>query len=104
MKIRTNYVSNSSSSSFCVLGVVGENDYDYYDDKIYTGNGKTILCIYNGISDYYDSIVIGASPNEMMENETLSEFKERICKDFKEHGIEVKPDELGWIIDGGMDN
>ena len=93
MKIRNGYVSNSSSSSFCVLGII-------YDDDFET-KGK--ISSYEGIYKYYGYTILGVEPTCMSDDETLLQFKERICEDFKKMGITVIPDELDWFIDGGYD-
>ena len=98
MKIRTNYVSNSSSSSFCVLGVVCPEDYDINNYKC--GN---LLTEESGIYDYYGKIIFGARPNEMNDDETLMEFKTRIVEEMKKCGLEITIEDLRWIKDGGYD-
>ena len=103
MKVRLGFVSNSSSSSFCLLGIYlpenfSEDDfYDILDNKAF----QTILYIENGIYNYYDQKIIGVTPDRMKEDETLAQFKERICQEFKKFGLDVKSSELGWFIDGG---
>lgn len=103
MKIRSGYVSNSSSSSFCLLGIYlpenfSEDDfYDILNNKTF----QTILYIENGIDNYYDQKIIGVTPDRMKDDETLAQFKERICQEFKKFDLDVKPSELEWFIDGG---
>lgn len=101
MKIRSGYVSNSSSSSFCLLGIYMPENFD--EDKFYYGTSKTFLEICNGIDKYLGNDIIGVNPAEMQDNETLIQFKERICQEFKKYGIDVKTDELNWFIDGGYE-
>ena len=39
----------------------------------------------------------------MKDNETLYEFKERICRGLSEIGLEYMPSQLSWLEDCGMD-
>lgn len=99
MKIRLNYVSNSSSTSFCILGIICPPSFNL-DALDFSDN--FIVCL-EGIYNYYGKTIIGANPNSMKDDETLMQFKERICAKFKEYKWDVKPEELKWFIDGGYD-
>ena len=102
MKIRNGYVSNSSSSSFCILGIIKPDSFSI--DDLYKLPRYSFLTYSNGIYEYSDEeYIIGAEPREMKDNETLMQFKERICSKFKEYNLDVKPEELKWFIDGGYD-
>lgn len=98
MKIRAGFVSNSSSSSFCLLGTsVSSFDFDNNDmeDKL-----KELDFEY-GIENFYEEVIIGLSPDEIGNNETGAEFKERVKKLLKEElDIDDEPD---YFIDGGHD-
>ena len=102
MKIRKGFVSNSSSSSFCILGVVLPEDYDA--EKFYDMNfqDKTVNYVY-GIYEYHDYVLVGADPSKMKDEETLAQFKERVVKDLNELGFETTVDQLKWHTDGGYD-
>lgn len=101
MKIRSCFVSNSSSSSFCILGIRLPENFD--EDSFYKNNkiDKKFLEFEYGIYNYYDQYFIGVNPEQMKNDETLIQFKERICQEIKKLGIDIKPDELNWFIDGG---
>ena len=113
MKIRTGYVSNSSSSSFCIMGVCLEKDEvqeaiakrmeesDEYDE--YKAE-KEIFGLFgtHGIYEYGESVIYGLSVEEMKEHETLLEFKKRVFQTIKYPGI--KFEDVKWRIDGGPDN
>lgn len=72
MKTRAGFVSNSSSTSFCIMGVaVSENNYE----KLYLLTKETDLDYY--IDCYDDRTYVGLEPNEMKDTETLAEFKQR---------------------------
>ena len=95
MKIRTGFVSNSSSSSFCILGFVAKDDEEigYRDSEL--------LRYENAISEGDDTCYIGAWPESMRDDETLLQFKERIIEELKKFNITREVKDLGWITDGG---
>jgi len=83
MKIRSGFVSNSSSSSFLIYGVYldsiqefnpdpDDEDFDIYD-YLYDKCRKLDLDCHRP----YDATYIGKSWNEVGDNETGKEFKER---------------------------
>jgi hypothetical protein len=99
MKIRQGFVSNSSSSSFCILGVSVDNDtYDKVDSILFKDR---ILDVESAINDYDDSKYIGLNPSKMKDDETLGQFKDRIVSEAAKLGIIINKDEIDWITDGG---
>ena len=86
MKVRNGFVSNSSSSSFLMYGIVAEEDdlnikdsedlYDIAEDLF-----ENELTIY--ANDNINGIYIGASWDSIKDDETGAEFKSRIESIFK---------------------
>jgi hypothetical protein len=82
MKIRNGFVSNSSSTSFCVMGVTKEsytlNNFFETDDfyEVLEDSGVD----YCSMDTNHDCIAIGLNIESMSEEETLREFRERARK------------------------
>ena len=100
MKIRIGFVSNSSSSSFCLFGVfVGDSNKSYDEAcKLVEGNE---LCVENACDECDNSVYVGLPPEKMKEDETLREFRERIKSQLAKNGLDCKDEEISWITDGG---
>lgn len=71
MKIRYGFVSNSSSTSFCIYGAIVKEEIDE----------KTFLDYYYGDPDCDRTIYLGLEYSNMKEDETKAQFKERIQKE-----------------------
>jgi len=110
MKIRNGFVSNSSSSSFCILGIVLPEDFNEGKiDEIDNWNWKnkddrTDLVVQRGIEEFYDAKLLGMIPDKMKNDETLMEFKKRIVKEAERFNVEIDEKALSWCTDGGCDS
>lgn len=86
MKMRLGFVSNSSSTSFCICGYNVERDeYEKFESIEKPSNYKELIGNIE-IEDYSnsdcDAYYIGVDIGDMKEDETLAEFKARVKKAF----------------------
>lgn len=89
------FVSNSSSSSFCIIGIA-DKDVDALEiDSVYDFNEL------DGFTECYEcNHCIGLSIKKIDENETFKAFKERVARKMTEVlKKEVKSSDLEIIID-----
>jgi hypothetical protein len=100
MKIRNGFVSNSSSSSFCILGIeIDENEYENQNiRKIKLPDGFSTRY---GISDI-EGVVVGILPSEINDDETIGSVKKLIANTLTELGIKtITEKDVDWIEDCG---
>jgi len=103
MKIRKGFVSNSSSSSFCILGIsIDEDDFlkgpetfvddhedeeddwdkdDNWKEDVWKMKFPNTISVESAIGDLdSDSLYIGISPDRLPEDMTIRESKEAIAE------------------------
>ena len=117
MKKRLGFVSNSSSSSFCILGVHRDDirkslkesneEEDDFDDKLNeifdSIDYDSDLTVERGICDYSGSF-IGIDPSRIDENKTLKEVKQELADRLsKLFNTEILPKDIGFYTDGGYE-
>ena len=107
MKIRQGFVSNSSSTSFCIVGVGGCEEDEFTrkfvkDEellkKIQADDGYGIYELDGDVSVYmecYDKIVyIGLDIGKIKDDETYNEFKDRALESLKKSGLNVTKEDI----------
>jgi len=105
MKKRLGFVSNSSSSSFCILGVTTDKidkavslvDGTDYDDRCVNG-----LRYERWIAEYEGGGAIGISPHKMDDDLTVAKNKEVVANKINDcFNTSFTKDDMSFIVDGG---
>lgn len=105
MKRRNGFVSNSSSTSFCIFGVIIDDAWGDVEDAVWKNGGEKSLMVERGVDTYYDTNFIGVDPNEIRDSETFGEFKIRVSKSISDIvGADVDVGSLSYYTDGGYDS
>lgn len=109
MKIRYGFVSNSSSSSFCIYGAnISWSDVEEKMGKNIDTDDEDEFDEYSALDDMldgtdleqhspYDSgeYFVGISWSNIRDNETGKEFKARVLKQMQKAGFKVEAKDLG---------
>lgn len=108
MKIRTGFVSNSSSSSFCLFGVILDEEQQKkfpqskWGEPIFPEDFN-LECEW-GVGDIPDfHAIVGFQPSKMKDDETLHQFKERVHKELQKLNLDIGWNDMDWITDGGYE-
>lgn len=111
MKIRNGFVSNSSSSSFCLLGVSfteRELEKAGIEDVYSLSFGFTNnITAEKGLETYYDEFIFGMPVESIPDNKTLKEVKEEVHKNLDKQlsaiGLSMEGKAVRFHYDGGYD-
>ena len=108
MKIRTGFVSNSSSTSFCIVGyytpLSSSSDEDKIDDIQQDLEAAGVDVIHLPDSYETEPVYIGLNITDMNDDETLKQFKDRAEKLIRDILGEDTPEGKPGILTDGWYN
>ncbi len=100
MKIRSGFVSNSSSSSFCILGVsVDAETIDKLEGAYTELKGTRVRTQYSISHD--EGKYVGIDVTSMKDTETPLLLKQELVDTLAKVGVTVKIEDVEFIEDGG---
>jgi hypothetical protein len=106
MKIRSGFVSNSSSSSFCIFGVVISERTEEIDNILWEDRETESICLEcnNGLDEYGDCLIVGIDPRNIDRSKTLDQIAEEVVEKLKKLDINVKSTDIDFHMDQGYDS
>lgn len=107
MKIRNGFVSNSSTSSFCVLGIkknILNIDSDCHLLSLFNESQEELIYGYaNDIFNYKHNLVFGISAVDIPNDITINDIRVKMVNHFKKFlNIDLNPEDIKWWIDGDI--
>lgn len=95
MKIRNGFVSNSSSSSFCIFGaVVDEKGYEQIEKEVSDAG-----LYYNWGPEFSEGVYVGREWSKIGDDETGQQFKDSVEEDLERifgKPLKCSTHEQGW--------
>jgi putative lipoic acid-binding regulatory protein len=100
MKIRSGFVSNSSSSSFCILGVdIDADTMDKIEGMYMELKGTRVRTQFSISHD--NGKYVGIDVTTMKDNETPLQLKQEIVDVLHKCGVDIEINNINFIEDGG---